>query len=303
MTKTFYSNGKLLLTAEYAVLDGAKALAIPTKYGQSMVVLPWDQSELIWTSLNHTNKVWYDNCFSLNKGEISTEKEDAISLKLLELLTTCQRLNSKFLSEDKGYLVISRLDFPNNWGLGSSSTLINNLALWADVNPYHLLKETFGGSGYDIACAQHQTPIVYQRTNGQPKIELVTFAPEFSKHLYFLHLNKKESSKDAITHYTKTVSLNDALVLEISQLTDAFLNCNSFDELTHLMLTHERLMSKLLNLPTVKSRLFSDFNGYIKSLGAWGGDFVLVAARENPQPYFKSKGYETLIAFDDMILQ
>ena len=33
-TQTFYSNGKLLITGEYVVLDGAKALALPTKFGQ-----------------------------------------------------------------------------------------------------------------------------------------------------------------------------------------------------------------------------------------------------------------------------
>ena len=27
----FYSHGKLLITGEYAVLDGAKAIALPTK--------------------------------------------------------------------------------------------------------------------------------------------------------------------------------------------------------------------------------------------------------------------------------
>ena len=37
-TQTFYSNGKLLITGEYVVLDGAKALALPTKFGQSLVV-------------------------------------------------------------------------------------------------------------------------------------------------------------------------------------------------------------------------------------------------------------------------
>ena len=36
MKKTFYSNGKLLITGEYVVLDGAKALALPTKYGQNL---------------------------------------------------------------------------------------------------------------------------------------------------------------------------------------------------------------------------------------------------------------------------
>ena len=37
-TQTFYSNGKLLITGEYVVLDGAKALALPTKFGQSLLV-------------------------------------------------------------------------------------------------------------------------------------------------------------------------------------------------------------------------------------------------------------------------
>ena len=37
-TQTFYGHGKLLLTGEYAVLDGAKALSIPTRFGQSLEV-------------------------------------------------------------------------------------------------------------------------------------------------------------------------------------------------------------------------------------------------------------------------
>ena len=34
MTGNFFSPGKLLLTSEYVVLDGALALALPTKLGQ-----------------------------------------------------------------------------------------------------------------------------------------------------------------------------------------------------------------------------------------------------------------------------
>lgn len=37
---SFKSNGKLLLTGEYLVLDGAVALALPTKMGQIMTVEP-----------------------------------------------------------------------------------------------------------------------------------------------------------------------------------------------------------------------------------------------------------------------
>jgi hypothetical protein len=61
-------------------------------------------------------------------------------------------------------------------------------------------------------------------------------------------------------------------------------------------------MSDVLEIPTVKNSLFSDFNGTVKSLGAWGGDFVLVVSNENPTAYFKSKGFETVLPYKDMIL-
>ena len=34
----YYSNGKLLITGEYSVLEGAKSLAIPTNFGQDLVI-------------------------------------------------------------------------------------------------------------------------------------------------------------------------------------------------------------------------------------------------------------------------
>ena len=40
----------------------------------------------------------------------------------------------------------------------------------------------------------------------------------------------------------------------------------------------------------------------LKSLGAWGGDFILAASETDPTPYFKSKGFDTVIPYDDMIL-
>ena len=56
----FYSHGKLLLSAEYAVLDGANALALPTKYGQTLKVKPIDTSEIRWKSFDHKGKLWFE---------------------------------------------------------------------------------------------------------------------------------------------------------------------------------------------------------------------------------------------------
>ena len=61
-------------------------------------------------------------------------------------------------------------------------------------------------------------------------------------------------------------------------------------------------MSSILELPTVKESLFPDFDGSIKSLGAWGGDFVLTVSKDNPTAYFENKGYKTIVSYQEMIL-
>ena len=52
----------------------------------------------------------------------------------------------------------------------------------------------------------------------------------------------------------------------------------------------------------MQERLFNDFNGALKSLGAWGGDFILAATETDPTSYFKNKGLNTVIPYKDMIL-
>ena len=60
-------------------------------------------------------------------------------------------------------------------------------------------------------------------------------------------------------------------------------------------------LGSFMQIPQPKELYFSDYKGTIKSLGAWGGDFVLVSYREGMEEYFKSKGYTTIIPFTDMI--
>ena len=57
-----------------------------------------------------------------------------------------------------------------NWGLGSSSTLISLLSQWSGVAPEKLLSTSFGGSGYDVACATAKDAIIY--ANGKTKKEI-----------------------------------------------------------------------------------------------------------------------------------
>ena len=302
MEREFYSNGKLLITGEYAVLDGAKAWAIPTKYGQSLIVIETESKKIEWTSLDEKDKVWFEAIYDLKSmtGISSTNSE--ISTTLLEILIEAQKLNSHFLTDGMGYGIETKLTFPKDWGLGSSSTLINNIAQWANINPYQLLENTFGGSGYDIACAQHNAPILYQLAKGNPRVEKVNFNPDFKDQLFFIYLNKKQNSRDAIKKYYGEILDRKDLSKTINQITSRMITTTSLDDFESLMTWHENVISDALKTPTIKTKFFSDYPRAIKSLGAWGGDFILATGDENSMAYFKQKGYSTIIPYSEMIL-
>lgn len=320
---TFRSHGKLLLTGEYLVLDGALSLAIPTVYGQDLKVENNATSLLHWRSRDDKGQIWFEEIFKIQNNEIlkhtptalsaRVQNDDSISNRLLQVLNVAKRLNPEFLSDGTGYSITTQLEFPKHWGLGTSSTLVNNVAKWANVNPYALLDQTFGGSGYDIACAETNEPITYKIVNNQilnknqddkkRKIKPVSFNPKFKDHLYFVYLNQKQNSRDGIAQYrANTSDLRDD-IKSINQITKDMIECDSLEHFQHLMNRHEQIISKIIKQKPVKELLFNDFTGSIKSLGAWGGDFVLVASKENPKSYFTTKGFTTIIEYNKMILK
>lgn len=320
MTKSFYSNGKLLLTGEYAVLDGALSLALPTKYGQSMLVEEMDTHELCWRSFDENEDIWFEGTIDLSareraaKGETSFSNSSgngrqksaewrAIAETLSEILYQAKKLNPDFLGHHKGYSVETKLSFSRDWGLGSSSTLINNIAKWAEVDAYQLVWNAFSGSGYDIACAQKNHPILYSLVGGKSMVSEVDFNPSFQDRLYFIHLNKKQNSREGIASYREKDFNKTLLVEKISAITRKTVSCTSLSEFESLMNAHETLLSQTLGMPTVKQLLFADFEGTIKSLGAWGGDFILATGNQKTPSYFKKLGYTTVVPFADMVLK
>ncbi|MNX73258.1 hypothetical protein D3C86_1046470 [compost metagenome] len=167
-----------------------------------------------------------------------------------------------------------------------------------------MLKNSFGGSGYDIACAQNNTPIIYRLEQNLPIVEKVEFNPEFTKNIFFVYLNKKQSSKIAIKAYYNNKNENLAEnIQDNNKITRAILEAKTLNEFAHFVEKHEIHLSNILELQTIKEIVFPDFNGVVKSLGAWGGDFVMAISKENPKEYFTSQGYETILTYDEMILQ
>ncbi len=295
---TFHANGKLLLTGEYFILDGAVGLALPTKFGQTLSVESSAEKGIFWKSVDHENKVWFEANFSASLEIIfATNDEIAATLQNILLKSQISNLKSQFTT---------KLDFPQNWGLGSSSTLISLLAQYANVDPYELLAKTFGGSGYDIACATAKSAITYQLTTHCSRLtNAIDFNPTFKEHLYFVHLGKKQNSREGIRQYRNLTVDKSDYIEQISELTQKIIHANELDEFCYYMEVHENIVANVLNLRKVKDLYFPDFPGTIKSLGAWGGDFVLVASDESPEmisAYFQQKGFPVILSYRDMIL-
>ena len=303
MIQKYHSNGKFLLTGEYLVLKSTLALALPLKLGQSMNVETVCTPSLQWNAYT-SDGPWFSVTLNPENLEILNCDDLSKAEKLVQILKAVKTLNPNAFK--KGTCFTTHLDFDPNWGLGSSSTLISNLARWANVNPYELLKLTFGGSGYDIACATAEQPIYYQLVDSKPQVETIEFNPSFANHLFFVYQGQKQSSyKEIKTFLAKANPIDLQKDIEaISEISRAVPKCQTLDEFAMLMQCHERIISRCIGQELVQKR-FPDFEGVLKSLGAWGGDFVLAATEwtENQvKDYFKEKGLEVVLGYKEIVL-
>ncbi len=300
-----HANGKLLLSSEYFVLDGALALALPTSKGQTFSFESMPDSDMIsWKSFDEKKELWFEGIFSTKNFEATETSDLEVSNRLTQILNVCRALNNSFLKNGNGMMVESHLTFPKNWGLGTSSTLIYSIAKWAEVDVFVLLEKTFGGSGYDIACAGADKNILYSKINGEAEWSNCEFDPPFKNQLYFIFLGKKQNSREGISHYRK-MDKKENLISEFSHLTKKILVCKDFSEFEKLINKHEDLVSTTLHLQKVKDLHFKDYWGSVKSLGAWGGDFVLATSdrsEEETKRYFNEKGFEVFLKYDNIIL-
>ncbi len=303
--KSYYSNGKLLLTGEYLVMYGAKALAIPVKFGQSISITEHSgDNKLVWVAKEY-GKNWFKAVFSSKTLTVEEYSDIQIVKRLQKIINEAKLLNQQFIKEDSGYLIETNLNFNRYWGLGTSSTLISNIALWANIDPFWLNRKVSNGSGYDIACAESASSIIYQLNKQIPVIKNVSFNPIFRDKIYFIYLEKKQDSAASIEILNQKQSLFLKEIKQISDLTEKFLNAGSIEEVIPVIKAHETIISSLLNIPAIQNTLFPDFTGIIKSLGAWGGDFIMAISSMNKnsvEQYFRDKGFPVIIPFDEMVL-
>ena len=144
--------------------------------------------------------------------------------------------------------------------------------------------------------------IFYEIKDEKPMVEQVSFNPIFKENLFFVHLNEKQDSKEGIAKFRESNQDIEKEIKMISAISDAFLKVESIEDFDRLIIEHERIISSIIKVKPVKEKLFSDYFGEIKSLGAWGGDFVLATGNSATPAYFKNKGFETILTYSEMIL-
>lgn len=295
-----YSPGKLMLTSEYFAVDGALVLAVPTKLGQEFFFEEkHDGKSITFWEAYHQNKLWLKVVIDYKNWEILETNINPSAEFILKVLKNVQSLSEIQFKNTHTYHLKTNLQFPPDFGLGSSSTLMNNLAEWANIDPFHLNSISLGGSGYDIAVARAKSAVLFQN---KPEIhfEKIDFSPKFKNELIFIHLNQKQDSREGINLYKSKIKSQN-LVDEFSDLTRNILLCNELENFSDLMLLHEQKISDFIEIPTVKSKFFSDCPTFVKSLGAWGGDFVMSAKFEGFEDYFWGKGFSTVFDWSGLI--
>lgn len=289
-----------MLTSEYFAIDGALVLAVPTKLGQEFFFEEKkDGKSLIFWEAYHQNKFWLKAVIDYKNWQILETNIPSSAEFIVKTLKNVQQLSNIKFKSNLTYHLKTNLQFPADYGLGSSSTLMNNLAEWAEIDPFHLNTISLGGSGYDIAVAKEKSAVLFQ-SKPEIKYEKVDFNPSFKNELIFIHLNQKQDSREGINLY-KSKKKSPELVNEFSDITKKIMLCDELESFSELMMVHEHKIADFLEISTVKEKLFSDCPSFVKSLGAWGGDFVMSAKFGDYKNYFWEKGFPTVFEWKNII--
>jgi len=289
-----------MLTGEYMVLRGAETLALPLRLGQKLLIVPYDGEAIYWESFEPAGK-WFETALHNQSLAVLAGTDESKSNRLREILQHIRKQNPGFLA-DGGYWVRTDLDFNPQFGMGSSSTLLAALCEAAGVNPYPVLRETFGGSGYDLACALASGPLVFSMQNGSPFVRPVALSSQVTPHILFVYSGNKMVSSGEVRKFS-AIPVEQTLVQRFTEITREAVQCQNYADFAALMREHEDCLGMLLERPVLQQR-FPDFEGTLKSMGAWGGDFFMAICKNTDEAisYFENKGFPTVFRYDEIVL-
>lgn len=305
-TRSYRANGKVLLSGEYLVLQGALAFAVPLKVGQVLNISEGKSPGCLEWTASDISGVWFQGSFSLTDFEIVKSTDDAIALRLKKMLLAARSLNPDFLKGNSPVDIQTKLEFDRNWGFGSSSSLIALIGMMAEIDAMELHRLVSDGSGYDVACALSSTPVLFRKNDDHSDFIPVAFKPEFIRQLFLVYLGSKQNSEAEVMDFKAIYHNFTPQVSQISEISLQLISANTVEVFMDLLLQHESIMEPVLGKPAVMKLLFPDFKGAVKSLGAWGGDFVLAATSGDEQyvrDYFSRKSLNIVFPFEELLLK
>ena len=281
-----------MLFGEYLVLKGADCLAFPLKFGQQLTIS--DSDTLKWESYAK-HGMWFHVSMD-NELNILETNDDKVAEILKNLFVV---IREECPDLKLSHFFKAEANFELNWGLGSSSTLISLLSQWSGVAPVKLLNSSFGGSGYDVACATAKDAIVY--ANGKTKKE-IHLDDSLTENMLFVYLGNKQNSREEIKRF-KGAEVSSEDVKNVNSIIANSIETKNIETFETLLNESENIVSRIIGSEKLKERLFADYEYSIKSLGAWGGDFFLATCRdiEKAAAYFRAKGYETMFTYKELI--
>jgi hypothetical protein len=303
-TGEYYSKGKLLISGEYLVLQGAKALSVPLKFGQGMKVTETTNPGVILWETHVMDKPWFRAEFHGSDLEIREASNNRKAFFIRQLLKAGLKYQPGFFPGKDGCCIQNRINFDLEWGLGSSSSLVSNLAHWFDVDLFSFYRESFDGSGFDVFSARADTPVIYQLVGDVPVVEKTKLHPSVAEHLYFVYLGQKQDSQESVRIFKERAVPDPVLIRAVSDLTLEMIAADDPVYFMDLMRQHESLVSGILGRPTARQLMFPGFKGEIKSLGAWGGDFIMACTFLSPgevRSYFKEQKLDVVFSWNDIV--
>lgn len=293
-----------MLTGEYLILEGAVGLAVPLQKGQSMKVVEGQGAELHWLTKDQHGNKWFECKMNLIDFSIEKTNDEEKAVFIQSLIKSAAQLNSDFLSQWKKYKVTCELEFDPAWGLGTSSTLITNLANWAELSPFELYFDTQEGSGYDVAAAMSDEPLLYQKSDDELSFETFEWNQELMDSILVFYQGHKQSSLEEVRAWKSNRKWKQSDVDQVSTISESLAECQRVDEAVKLLRQQLKMMEHILDR-TAYEGIYSDFKGVIKPLGAWGGDFgmALHTDVDYTRQYLKGKNIETIFTLGELAMK
>lgn len=309
--QSFYAPGKVLLNGEYTVLVGFEGMALPAKCGQWLDTWVFNTPNgkvdtLYYQALDENELPWFQLEVSLDEmlpsSEISADDKPVaeVFLKLLNLVA------DSFFESGKSIRLVTRLEFNRNSGLGSSSTFVALMSQFFGLNPQEVQAQLFGGSGYDVAIAQVQKPLIFWKNEQGAHFRPWKLSSSLTQQWNIVFWGEKVNSRTSSANVKNTLeqlSQDTAYKMQLEKILSLTRDAQDIPTLETSLEMMQMFLSQLLEMDTPYQTLGIKpvSQGLCKWLGAWGGDMLLVNKKilQEYSTVFKNK---TVVLWNDWVI-